>query len=480
MAFKQPGLRGGIPAYSNGLELDHLKGPLQPKPFYKPITESNTTQQVRTQQIKANSQEDGRERATSELVERDAGTEAPHPIARAPAKRRAHPCSRSQLLGTRQDAMPEPGAHRQNPRARPRAPHRRPSRPNGRRRPGLPPTRQVVGPLVQDSLHRSEPRSGPHPPDPPRGKAGAATEIKLGSSLIPAAAPCAEAEPPGPARPDPARLSPDAARTAAAPAAPPARWGAPRFPCALPRPLHFLGPPTREGGSAPPPAAAVPRRLSAMSPGLSLILAALVLLAASERAEGSAAEEEVKIEVLHLPESCSPKSKKGDLLNAHYDGFLASNGSKFYCSRTQNDGHPKWFVLGVGQVIKGLDIAMMNMCPGEKRKVVIPPSLAYGQQGYEQGKIPPNATLIFEIELYAVNKGPRSVEAFRQIDKDNDKKLSELEISEYLKEEFARDGKKRHPSVHDEILADIFKKNDHDGDGFISAKEYNVYQHDEL
>ncbi|KAK4817787.1 hypothetical protein QYF61_027791 [Mycteria americana] len=239
-----------------------------------------------------------------------------------------------------------------------------------------------------------------------------------------------------------------------------------------------------------------------MGRGLTLLLLPLALLAAPAQAQGgtAAAAEEVKIEVLHLPEVCSPTSKKGDLLNAHYDGFLASDGSKFYCSRTQNEGHPKWFVLGVGQVIKGLDIAMMNMCPGEKRKVIIPPSLAYGQQGYgkkevlilnfvfplfypfkhSQGKIPPNATLIFEIELYAVNRGPRSVEAFNQIDKDSDKKLSELEISQYLKEEFARDGKKRHPSVHDEILADIFKKNDHDGDGFISAKEYNVYQHDEL
>uniref|UniRef100_U3J007 peptidylprolyl isomerase n=1 Tax=Anas platyrhynchos platyrhynchos TaxID=8840 RepID=U3J007_ANAPP len=173
------------------------------------------------------------------------------------------------------------------------------------------------------------------------------------------------------------------------------------------------------------------------------------------------------------------KKARTDCQN-HRRGLYSLSTAVSGGSRTQNEGHPKWFVLGVGQVIKGLDIAMMNMCPGEKRKVIIPPSLAYGQQGYAQGKIPPNATLIFEIELYAVNKGPRSVEAFNQIDKDSDRKLSELEVIQYLKEEFARDGKKRHPSAHDEILADIFKKNDHDGDGFISAKEYNVYQHDEL
>ncbi|EDL79233.1 FK506 binding protein 7 (predicted), isoform CRA_b, partial [Rattus norvegicus] len=156
--------------------------------------------------------------------------------------------------------------------------------------------------------------------------------------------------------------------------------------------------------------------------------------------------EEVKIEVLHRPENCSKTSRKGDLLNAHYDGYLAKDGSKFYCSRTQDEGHPKWFVLGVGHVIKGLDIAMMDMCPGEKRKVIIPPSLAYGKEGYAEGKIPPNATLMFEIELYAVTKGPRSIETFKQIDTDNDRQLSKAEIELYLQKDFEKDAKPRDKS----------------------------------
>lgn len=190
--------------------------------------------------------------------------------------------------------------------------------------------------------------------------------------------------------------------------------------------------------------------------------------------------EEVKIEVLHRPENCSKTSRKGDLLNAHYDGYLAKDGSKFYCSRTQDEGHPKWFVLGVGHVIKGLDIAMMDMCPGEKRKVIIPPSLAYGKEGYAEGKIPPNATLMFEIELYAVTKGPRSIETFKQIDTDNDRQLSKAEIELYLQKDFEKDEKPRDKSYQKAVLEDIFKKNDHNGDGFISPKEYNMHQHDEL
>ncbi|XP_075687266.1 peptidyl-prolyl cis-trans isomerase FKBP7 [Rhinoderma darwinii] len=207
-----------------------------------------------------------------------------------------------------------------------------------------------------------------------------------------------------------------------------------------------------------------------------LLLQLLSLLTGQIHCDGE--EEKIKTEVTHVPSVCTQKSRKGDLVNAHYDGYLAKDLSKFYCSRSEKDGHPKWFVLGVGQVIKGLDMALMDMCPGEKRKVIIPPSLAYGEKGYD--KIPPFATLIFEIELLAISKGPRSVEAFQQIDLNNDKFLSKDEISHYLTEEFKKDGKHRDPSVHGRILTDIFQRNDHDSDGLISAGEYNVYRHDEL
>ncbi|MBN3321549.1 FKBP7 isomerase, partial [Atractosteus spatula] len=189
-------------------------------------------------------------------------------------------------------------------------------------------------------------------------------------------------------------------------------------------------------------------------------------------------EDEVKIEVLHMPENCTRKSKKGDMLNAHYDGLLEKDGSKFYCSRSDNKGHPKWFVLGVGQVIKGLDIGMDGMCAGEKRRLTIPPSLAFGKEGKEN--VPPNATVIFEVELYTVTRGPRSIESFKEIDLDKDRSLSKHEVREYMKKEFEKGGNKRDASFYDVIVADVFHKSDHNGDGFITAKEYNVYDHDEL
>ncbi|MEQ2229404.1 hypothetical protein ILYODFUR_018442 [Ilyodon furcidens] len=190
-------------------------------------------------------------------------------------------------------------------------------------------------------------------------------------------------------------------------------------------------------------------------------------------------DDQVKIEVLVKPDQeCSRKSKKGDLINAHYDGFLAKDGSQFYCSRSDKEGHPQWFVLGVGQVIKGLDIGMMDMCAGEKRKLTVPSALAFGQTG--KGPVPPNATVVFEVEVLSVSRGPRSMEAFGQIDLDKDRSLTKAEVKEYLKLEYEKGGKPRDEPFYEKILTDIFRKSDQDRDGQISAKEYNIYERDEL
>ncbi|TRY92241.1 hypothetical protein DNTS_029079, partial [Danionella cerebrum] len=188
--------------------------------------------------------------------------------------------------------------------------------------------------------------------------------------------------------------------------------------------------------------------------------------------------ENVKIEVTFLPENCSQKAKRGDMLNAHYDGFLATDGSKFYCSRSTNTGHPHWFMLGVGNIIKGLDLGLKDMCPGEKRKVIVPPSLAYGEKGH--GPVPPNATVIFEVELLHIRRGPRSIEAFRQMDMDNNNELTKEELKEFVKLEAKRLNTHKDESYIDEVVADVFLKNDQNADGTLSLNEYNVYGHDEL
>jgi FKBP-type peptidyl-prolyl cis-trans isomerase len=87
----------------------------------------------------------------------------------------------------------------------------------------------------------------------------------------------------------------------------------------------------------------------------------------------------------------------GDTVTVNYVGTL-QNGTKFDSSYDRNQ--PLTFRLGAGQVIAGWDQGVPGMRVGGRRKLSIPPSLAYGTSGY--GPIPPNATLIFEIELLAV------------------------------------------------------------------------------
>jgi FKBP-type peptidyl-prolyl cis-trans isomerase len=87
----------------------------------------------------------------------------------------------------------------------------------------------------------------------------------------------------------------------------------------------------------------------------------------------------------------------GDNLTVNYTGWLA-DGTKFDSSYDR--GQTYSFRLGAGQVIRGWDMGVPGMKVGGKRRLIIPPSLAYGSSG--NGPIPPNATLKFEVELVSI------------------------------------------------------------------------------
>lgn len=91
--------------------------------------------------------------------------------------------------------------------------------------------------------------------------------------------------------------------------------------------------------------------------------------------------------------------KSGDLVTVHYDGTL-ENGKKFDSSRDRNK--PFQFYLRSGTVIEGWVQGIPKISLGEKSRLTIPGPLAYGPRGFP-GLIPPNATLIFEVELLKIN-----------------------------------------------------------------------------
>ncbi|XP_012666154.1 peptidyl-prolyl cis-trans isomerase FKBP2 isoform X1 [Otolemur garnettii] len=134
---------------------------------------------------------------------------------------------------------------------------------------------------------------------------------------------------------------------------------------------------------------------------LSWVLTVLsICLSALATATGAEGKRKLQIGVKKRVDHCPMKSRKGDVLHMHYTGKL-EDGTEFDSSLPQNQ--PFVFSLGTGQVIKGWDQGLLGMCEGEKRKLVIPSELGYGERGAPP-KIPGGATLVFEVELLKIER----------------------------------------------------------------------------
>jgi FKBP-type peptidyl-prolyl cis-trans isomerase FkpA len=124
---------------------------------------------------------------------------------------------------------------------------------------------------------------------------------------------------------------------------------------------------------------------------LVLACAGLVFLMISNSGGG-------ELQYADLTVGTGKEAKAGDVVIVHYTGRLA-NGKKFDSSVDRDE--PFTFQLGRGKVIKGWDQGVAGMQEGGKRKLIIPPELGYGAKGFPPD-IPPNAQLIFEVELLKV------------------------------------------------------------------------------
>jgi len=105
-----------------------------------------------------------------------------------------------------------------------------------------------------------------------------------------------------------------------------------------------------------------------------------------------------QLQITDLVVGTGAESKTGDTVSVHYVGTLL-DGTKFDSSKDR--GEPFEFTLGQNRVIQGWEQGVLGMKVGGTRKLIIPPTLGYGSA--DMGTIPPNSTLVFEVELLAIN-----------------------------------------------------------------------------
>ena len=134
-------------------------------------------------------------------------------------------------------------------------------------------------------------------------------------------------------------------------------------------------------------------------------------------------EDEVIITTIYKPAKCELKASTGKTVSIKYKAYIHESSINGVINSLVDASNGIFkSQVGSSSMIPGWNRGIEGMCVGEKRQVVIPPSLAYGQKGSGK-KIPPNATLRFEIELVNIFIKPNNA-LFKQMDKDSDKFIS--------------------------------------------------------
>lgn len=201
-----------------------------------------------------------------------------------------------------------------------------------------------------------------------------------------------------------------------------------------------------------------------------------------------------KVEVTSVkPENCTYKAKKGDFVKYHYNATLMDGthiGSTHSFGKTYN------VILGNGQVVIGMDEGLMGMCVGEKRRLVIPPHLAYGERGVD-GEVPGSAVLVFDVEMIDLEEGlpdgymfvwntEVSPDLFNEMDKNKDKEVDRTEFSDYILQQVAEGKGRLAPGFEQpRIIDNMYDNQDRNKDGRITEEEFKLKAdeattHDEL
>ena len=149
-------------------------------------------------------------------------------------------------------------------------------------------------------------------------------------------------------------------------------------------------------GSSPKDAAIASRLTD--TPAIASLIDNNTVIASKTMSDANTVTTPSGLKYVEIKEGTGATPKPGQTVVVHYTGTL-ENGTKFDSSRDRND--PLKFKIGVGQVIKGWDEGLSTMKVGGRRKLIIPPELGYGSAG-AGGVIPPNATLLFDVELLKI------------------------------------------------------------------------------